>query len=139
MSNDIAPRTDGDTRLDSEIGAALAHGQVIDITTTGRRSGEPRRIEIVFHNIDGRIYITGMPRRDTRAWLHNLRADPRFVFHLKRGVRADLPATAREITDQAERRAVFEWVVAHAWQQQDVEVMTRYSPLVEVVFEAAAA
>ena len=36
----------------------------------------------------------------TRAWLHNLRADPRLTFHLKQLVQADLPATAREITDE---------------------------------------
>ena len=33
----------------------------IDITTTGRRTGEARRIEIAIHNIDGRLYISGMP------------------------------------------------------------------------------
>ena len=50
--------------MDANVSRALSHGQVIDITTTGRRTGQPRRIEIVFHNIDGRIYITGMPRSD---------------------------------------------------------------------------
>ena len=36
------------------------------------------------HVIDGRIYITGMPRADRkRAWLLNLEADPRLTFHLK--------------------------------------------------------
>ena len=43
--------------MDPAIRQALSRGQVIDITTTGRRTGIPRRIEIVFHNIDGRIYI----------------------------------------------------------------------------------
>jgi hypothetical protein len=54
------------------IRTALASGKVIDITTTGRQSGEPRRIEIVFHNIDGRIYVSGIPRPEPRAWLKNL-------------------------------------------------------------------
>ena len=63
---------------------ALRHGQRIDITTTGRRTGLPRRIEIVFHNFDGRLYITGTPSAErTRAWLLNLEADPHFTFHLK--------------------------------------------------------
>ena len=44
-----------------DVDAALERGHTIDITTTGRRSGEPRRIEIVFHNVDGRIYISGVP------------------------------------------------------------------------------
>ena len=33
----------------------------IDITTTGRQTGQPHRIEIVFHNVGGRIFVSGMP------------------------------------------------------------------------------
>ena len=40
---------------------ALDTDRVIDITTIGRKTGEPRRIEIWFHRIDGRYYITGTP------------------------------------------------------------------------------
>jgi deazaflavin-dependent oxidoreductase (nitroreductase family) len=119
---------------DESIQRALRRGHTIDITTTGRRTGLPRRIEIVFHNFDGRIYITGSPSRSTRAWLYNLRADPHFTFHLKRTVRADLPATARILDDAAERRDVFEKVVT-VWTNQDVETMTRFSPLIEVTLE----
>ena len=118
--------------MDEQVRQALAHGQVIDITTTGRRSGEARRIEIVFHNFGGRLYITGMPRAGrSRAWLLNLDADSHFTFHLKDPTPADLPATARIITDEAERRAVFVEVVK-VWHGQDVETMTRDSPLIEV-------
>ncbi len=125
--------------MDEQVRRALTHGDLIDITTTGRRSGADRRIEIVFHNFGGRLYITGMPRAGrTRAWLLNLEADPHFTFHLKRVVRVDLPATARVITDEAERRAVFADVVK-VWKDQDVDVMTKYSPLVEVTIDALAA
>lgn len=118
--------------MNPAIARALSRGGTVDITTTGRRSGLPRRIEIVYHNFDGRIYITGMPRAGrTRAWLHNLGADPRFILHLKGAVAADLPATARIITDEAERRAVFARVV-QVWRGQDVETMTAHSPLIEV-------
>jgi len=139
MSNELADPTGGTPSLEDQVSTALARGHVIDITTIGRRTGQPRRIEIVFHNIDGRLVITGTPRPETRAWLRNLRADPRLTIHLKGSVRADLPATAREITDEAERRAVFTWVVSHAWHQQDVELMTRQSPLIEVELVRAAA
>jgi deazaflavin-dependent oxidoreductase (nitroreductase family) len=139
MSNELAARTEGIPSLEDQVSAALRRGHVIDITTVGRRTGQPRRIEIVFHNIDGRLYITGMPRPETRAWLRNLRADPRLTIHLKGSVRADLPATSREVTDDAERRAIFTWVVSHAWHQQDVEVMTRESPLIEVSLVRPAA
>jgi deazaflavin-dependent oxidoreductase (nitroreductase family) len=125
--------------MNEHVRRALARGHVIDITTIGRRSGDPRRIEIVFHNFGGRIYITGMPRAGhTRAWLRNLTDDPHFTFHLKGSIAADLPATARVITDEAERRAVFADVVK-VWNGQDIETMTRYSPLVEVRFDDLAA
>lgn len=125
--------------MDEEIRRVLAKGHVIDITTTGRQSGVPRRIEIVFHNIDSRIYITGMPRQDhTRAWILNLEADPHLTFHLKGALTADLPATARIISDEAERRAVLAEVVK-VWSGQDLETMVRYSPLIEVTLDDLAA
>ena len=49
--------------MDDPIRAALSRGGTIDITTTGRRTGRPRRIEIVFHRIDGRMWISGIPSR----------------------------------------------------------------------------
>jgi deazaflavin-dependent oxidoreductase (nitroreductase family) len=117
--------------LTDQIRADLARPQVIDLTTTGRRSGEPRRIEIVYHVIGGRIYISGIPHAGkTRAWLHNLEADPRLVVHLKKDVLADLPGRARIITDPAERREVLV-LVARAWNR-DVEAMVAHSPLIEV-------
>jgi deazaflavin-dependent oxidoreductase (nitroreductase family) len=120
--------------LDDRIRPALRRGHTIDITTTGRRTGQPRRIEIVFHNFGGRIYITGRPSQRTRDWIHNLEADPHFTFHLKRTVHADLPATARIITEEAERRAIFQDVVT-VWRTMDVETMTRFSPLIEVTLD----
>ena len=80
--------------------------RTIDITTTGRRSGQPRRIEIVFYRFEESTYLSGIPGPRTRDWLANLIADPHFTFHLKHGVVADLPATATVIVDPAERRRV---------------------------------
>ena len=115
------------------IESALERGGVIDITTTGRESGEPRRLEIVFHNVGGRIYISGIPSTRRRSWLANLEAQPRFTFHLKGKVRADLPATARIISEEAERREILPHI-ARAWGRKDLEQMVRYSPLIEVTF-----
>ena len=118
--------------MDEAIRRALARGQVIDITTIGRRTGEARRIEIVFHVFGGRIYISGMPSRRTRSWIHNLRAEPNFTVHLKGpDSTADLPATARIITDEAERRRILEQV-ARVWRRTDVDQMVRFAPLIEV-------
>ena len=122
--------------LDAAIRRVLRHGQTIDITTTGRRTGEPRRIEISLHSFGGHLYISGMPSPHTRAWLHNLRANPSMTVHLKQLVQADLPATAREITDDAERHAVLE-KVARVWRRE-VEPMVRFSPLIEVSIDGFA-
>ena len=125
--------------MDDRVRRALARGHTIDITTTGRRTGQPRRIEIVFHNFGGRLYISGSPRAGhTRAWIRNLQQDPHLTFHLKGAVAADLPATARVITDEAERRAVLADVVK-VWTGQDLETMVRDSPLIEVTLEDLAA
>jgi len=118
--------------LDDKVRDALSRATtVVDISTTGRKSGKERRIEIVMHSIDGRLYISGQPSRQRRSWLANLDANPKFTLHVKRGARADLPATAREITEPKERRQVLEEVAKH-WKRDDVDTMVQYSPLIEV-------
>ena len=117
---------------------ALARDRVIDITTTGRRTGEPRRIEIWYHRVDGRYYITGTPGRP-RDWYANLVAHPTFTFHLKESATADLPATARAVTDPAEREKVFAGLLTPlaAFTRkpgQEPEAWVADSPLVEVTF-----
>jgi deazaflavin-dependent oxidoreductase (nitroreductase family) len=119
--------------MDDTIHAALDRGHTIDITTTGRRTGKARRIEIVFHNLDGRIVISGVPMRGrTRAWLHNLEADPRITLHFKGPVaHADVDGTARIVTDPAERRQLLTGV-ARNWNRTDIDLMVEASPLIEV-------
>ena len=110
--------------------AALNHSQLIDLTTTGRRTGQPRRIEIFLHHDHGRLFITGMPRADrTRDWIHNIGADPHVVVHLKQSVVADVPALARVVTDPDERRPLIE-AAARRWRRTDVPDMLRHSPLI---------
>ncbi|HLF77494.1 MAG TPA: nitroreductase family deazaflavin-dependent oxidoreductase [Dehalococcoidia bacterium] len=123
-----------------EVRNALSNGSVIDITTKGRKSGEPRRIEIAFHNIDGRVYIAGMPRPRPRDWLANMEADPAFTFHLKRDVVADLPAKARPIKEGPERGQILTKVLAN-WRASNTQRVLeegdvmKNSPLVEVTFD----
>ena len=124
--------------MDDRVRSALARGGTIDITTTGRATGKPRRIEIVFHNIGGRIYISGIPSPRRRSWLANLEAQPSFTVHLKGGMRVDIPAHARIIDDEAERRRILP-AVARNWRRNDLERMVRQSPLIEVVLDEAAA
>ena len=126
--------------MDQQVREALSKtGSVIDITTTGRKTGEQRRIEIVFHNFGGTVYISGFPRPQKRSWLANLEAHPEFTFHLKHDVKADLPATARSITGAAERRPILQQVKDSqtGWSEVDIEDAVSMSPLVEVTFKDA--
>jgi deazaflavin-dependent oxidoreductase (nitroreductase family) len=123
--------------MDETIKQALVRGLTCDITTTGRTSGKPRRIEIWYFMVDGRVYITGTP--GPRDWYANLLAEPRMVFHVKEGARADLPAHASPITDPAERRRIIGAVMrSNNWfraQSFDLDTWIAGSPLVEVEFE----
>lgn len=117
--------------------------RTIDITTTGRRSGEPRRFEIAFYRLGDDIYLSGIPAPTTRNWLANLAAHPQFTFHLKHGVIADLPATATVIVDLAERRRVLaafveEFNSRHGpdseWPEAVLDEWVEHSPLAKVTF-----
>ena len=46
------------------------------LTTTGRRSGRPREIEVWFTRDDGRHYLIAEHLRETQ-WVQNLLAEPR--------------------------------------------------------------
>lgn len=120
--------------LPDHIQAALAEDLTIDITTTGRSSGEPRRIEIWFMNVDGTVYITGTP--GPRDWYANLIAHPQFTFHLKGSAIADLAANAAPVSDHDERRRLFEAATSE-WYVQRVPIheMTAAAPVVRVSFD----
>lgn len=121
---------DPDRSLSEATQDALSRSQVIDLTTTGRRTGQLRRIEIFLHNDHGQLFITGMPRADrTRDWIYNIEADPHVVVHLKQSVVVDVPATARVVTDPDERRPFIE-AAARRWGRTDVPDMLRHSPLI---------
>lgn len=114
--------------------AELADDPTVDITTTGRRSGLPRRLEIWVLDLDGRLFITGTP--GPRDWLANLRVHPRLVIHLKRRAGVDLPARAAVVDDPATRRLVLEHASA-AWYrgQSAVEDLLASAPIVELTLE----
>jgi hypothetical protein len=102
--------------MNPAVDAALALGpeatmadHTVDITTIGAKSHQPRRIEIWFHTVDGVVYLTGLP--GTRGWYANLVAEPRFTFHLKHGVQADLAAVATPVTDASERERVLRPII----------------------------
>ena len=123
--------------------SSTMENRTIDITTTGRRSGEPRRIEIVFYRFDDEIYLSGIPGPKTRDWLANLAAQPSFTFHLKHGIVADLPATATVIVDPVERQRVLADFVEQfnqrngpdsPWPKAVLDEWVERSPLAKVTF-----
>jgi deazaflavin-dependent oxidoreductase (nitroreductase family) len=119
--------------VDEGIQRALEGDRTIDITTRGRHSGEPRRIEIWRYRYDGRTFLSGSP--GTRDWYANLVANPEFTFHLKGSVQADLPAVAHAITDDAERREVIAGIREELGRgSANLEDWVAQSPLAEVEF-----
>ena len=122
--------------LDPKAQEALEKDLIIDITTTGRKSGDARRVEIWFHNLDGSLYIAGLLLPGTRAWYANILKDPRLTFHLKGTTKADLPALATPITDAAERHRVLERICDNLGEPQLLEARVAESPLIKVDLEA---
>lgn len=119
--------------MNEQIRQALEKDRVIDITTTGRTSGRPSRVEMWFHNLDGEIYISGSP--GTRDWYANMLVNPDFTFHLKGSVTADLPARATPITDPDARQSIMARILSGINSSGDLEAWVARSPLVAVSFE----
>lgn len=122
--------------------ASTARERTIDITTIGRRSGRSHRIEIWFFRAGDQIYLSSSPGR--KDWYANLLANPTFTLHLKNDVRADLTARGTPITDEQERRRVFEAFIddlnqpsnpAGLPQPLSVDDWLVGSPLIAVDFE----
>jgi hypothetical protein len=122
--------------------SSSAAERTVDITTIGAKTGRERRIEIWFYRVDDEIYLTTQPA--SRSWYANLLRTPRFTFHLKGSVHADLPATATPVLGRDDRRRVFEAIIDDlnqpqhsAYLSQPVEPLEEWidgSPLMHVTF-----
>lgn len=81
-------------------------GQTVLLTTTGRRSGQPRTASLAFlWQGDDMVVVAskgGAPHHP--AWYHNVKADPHVVVHSRAGVEERV---AREAVGE-ERDALFE-------------------------------
>ena len=116
--------------MDDIIPRALRQDRTIDITTIGRKTGQPRRIEIWFHNLDDNLFITGSP--GLRSWYANLVVNPEFTFHLKDSVQADLPARATPLLDEEQRRQVLSAILQNLDKNDEIDTWVRGSALVQV-------
>jgi len=126
------------------ISDALRTDRTIDIITIGAKTGLPRRTEIWFTNVNGRVIICGTPdakggkgRYTARDWLANLRANPEFTYCFKESVKLELPATAVEILDPEDRRYLMSAPETQWYRDQvdSVEDLVQGSPIVEVFFK----
>jgi deazaflavin-dependent oxidoreductase (nitroreductase family) len=111
---------------------SISHGRVaargagmpvLMLTTTGRRSGQPRTTMLTTPQREGsRIMLVASNGGDDRdpAWLHNLRADPRVQVTM--GGRT-VPMTAR-VADAAERADLWPRIVADHAHYADYQAKT---------------
>lgn len=129
---------------DEKIIDALSKDKTIDIITVGAKSGIPRRIEIWFTNVNGRIIICGTPNAkglkgqySPRDWLANLRKNPEFTFCLKESIQVELTAKAIEITDPDDRRAIMSAPQTQWYRDQvgSIDELVELSPIIEVFFQ----
>jgi deazaflavin-dependent oxidoreductase (nitroreductase family) len=108
--------------------AALAATRTIDLTTTGRQTGQPRTVEIWWFHVDGRFFITGTPGR--RDWYANVLSDPEVAISTPIG---SFAASAVPVTDIDSRRAVFTDPAANWYSgQSELERLIKTAPMVEI-------
>lgn len=107
--------------MDEAVKAAMDRGGIADITTIGRNTGLPRRIEIYFHQFDGEHYLTGRHGR-RRDWEANIVANPEFTLHLKRGVQADVPVVGEPEPDPEVRARILRRALVENWNSDPERV-----------------
>ena len=117
--------------------ALLAHPQTIHLTTTGARTGEPRRVEILAQPYgEGAIVIASKAGAPTHpAWFHNLVANPEVTIEV-----GDLKVKARaRVAEPTERDPLWEQTKAAFPGFRDYEEKTeRVIPVVVLEPSAAA-
>ncbi|RAV00664.1 nitroreductase family deazaflavin-dependent oxidoreductase [Mycobacterium colombiense] len=87
-----------------KVGGRFEGNELLLLTTTGAKSGEPRVAPLVAFRIDGRLLIVaGYGGADVNpGWVHNLRADPRARVEVATD---SFDVIAREL-DSSERQAI---------------------------------
>lgn len=114
-----------------KVGGQFADANLLLLTTTGAKSGQPRVSPLAYLNIDGKIIIIGsFAGADVNpAWVHNLRANP--SAHVEIGTES-FDVNARELSP-AERDVAFPKVTAAAPGFAEYQAKTtRVIPLFEL-------
>jgi deazaflavin-dependent oxidoreductase (nitroreductase family) len=79
------------------------------MTTVGRKSGQPRRTAIEFHEYKGRKYVFSGWGTKT-DWFRNITAHPHITIQTWRGAES---VTARRLTAEAELAEAFEFAMSN--------------------------
>ncbi|WP_067825953.1 nitroreductase/quinone reductase family protein [Nocardia inohanensis] len=101
LDRKVLERTAGKYTVLGPIGAPL-----ILLTTTGRKSGEPRTTPLIYVHDGDTLYVIGsnFGQATHPAWTGNLLADPHGEVTIA-GER--IPVTATLVTDEERKRAIF--------------------------------
>jgi deazaflavin-dependent oxidoreductase (nitroreductase family) len=97
---------------DGKVGGQFAGANLLLLTTTGAKSGQPRLSPLAFFRVDGKLLILGSyAGADVNpAWVHNLRANPSARVEIGN---ESSDVTARELPP-AEREELFPKITAVA-------------------------
>ena len=95
---------------------------MLALTTTGRRSGQPRTVQLAYHRDGDELYVvaSAMGQEHHPAWRHNLEAEPR-AHVLLRGDEFDVTAT---LLDDDEKAALWPAIKATIPQMSTYEART---------------
>ncbi len=97
---------------DGKVGGQFQGADLLLLTTTGAKSGQPRLSPLAYFRVDGKLLVIGsFAGADVNpAWVHNLRAHP--SVHVEIG-NESADVTARELPP-AERDELFARITAAA-------------------------
>jgi deazaflavin-dependent oxidoreductase (nitroreductase family) len=116
---------------DGKVGGQFEGADLLLLTTTGAKSGQPRLSPLAFFRVDGKLLILGSyAGADVNpAWVHNLRANPSARVEIGN---ESSDVTARELPP-AERDELFPKITAVAPGFAEYQVRTtRTIPVFEL-------
>jgi deazaflavin-dependent oxidoreductase (nitroreductase family) len=115
--------------MDTHLAAALGRSQLIDLTTTGRRSGRPRTVALAYvEDGDGFVVVASNGGSDRPpAWWGNLRHRPEAVVELGA---TTVPVVAREATDEERARLWPHLKAVNPFYAQYEQITARRIPVV---------
>jgi deazaflavin-dependent oxidoreductase (nitroreductase family) len=114
-----------------KVGGQFAGAELLLLTTTGAKSGQPRLSPLAYFRVDGKLLIIGsFAGADVNpGWVHNLRANP--SAHVEIGSES-WDVVARELP-AAEREELFSTITAAAPGFADYQAKTtRVIPVFEL-------